>query len=317
MVDIELEAIELNGTRQWIGLAGRERKAPVLLFLHGGPGMPEIAAMRRHFPPVLQERFTIVGWDQRGAGKSFRAAAGVHLSLDLMLGDLLALVDLLRARFAQERIFIVGHSWGSILGALFASSHHERVAAYVGIGQVVNGIENEQESYRWALEQARSRGKAAAIRGLEAIASYGEDPLAGDWLRNLRAERKWLSAMGGGTGHDPAFNGRFIRGMLMYSGYSLADKVNCVRGGFGSIRQLWPEIMALDLLKTAPRIDAPVALFSGRYDYNTPLPLAEAYLAALAAPRKELVVFEESAHSPCYEEPERFAAELVRFCLEG
>jgi pimeloyl-ACP methyl ester carboxylesterase len=104
---------------------------------------------------------------------------------------------------------------------------------------------------------------------------------------------------------------------LLAPEYSLADKINFVRGAFATIKAMWPEIMTVDLRARVPRLEVPVAFFTGRHDFNTPRTLAEEYLNMLEAPRKEMIWFEDSAHSPCYEEPERFASELVRFFLGG
>jgi pimeloyl-ACP methyl ester carboxylesterase len=310
-----LEAVELNGARQWISVRGQKRDAPVLLFLHGGPGMPEMANTRRYFAGPIEASFVVVNWDQRGAGKSFGAAAGAKLGIDLLLADTLALVDYLRRRFNKDKIFIVGHSWGSLLGTLFVAAYPGRVAAYGGVGQFVSGPDNEKVSYRWALEEAKAQGKKKVVRGLEAIAAYGEDPLSGDWFRNVQVERKWLKAVGGEVGHDPRFHNQILRDIFLAPEYSLADKMGFVRGAVATVKALWPEVLAVDLRKKAPRLEVPVAFFTGRYDFNTPRTLAEDYLESLVAPRKEMVYFENSAHSPCYEEPELFARELLRFFL--
>ncbi len=312
---VALESIELGGVTQWLSLRGRDRKAPILLCLHGGPGSPETPLVRKHAAGLLEESFLVVAWEQRGAGKSYHAGDGQALSLDLMLSDLLALVDWLRARFAKEKIFILGHSWGSLLGILFAQAHPEKVAAFASVGQFVAGPDNEKESYRWTLEQARARKVQKAIKELSGLAWYGEDPLGGDWKRAIKVERRWLYKMGGGIGHDRLSMLRFAWTIISGPEYTFSDRLSYLKGSERSLAQLWPEVMGIDLRKSLPRLEVPAFFFLGRWDWTTPSSLASDYLRALEAPKKDEVWFEASAHSPCYEEPGKFGAELVRLFL--
>jgi pimeloyl-ACP methyl ester carboxylesterase len=134
-----LERVEVGGAQQWILVRGRDRTRPVLLFLHGGPGAARIALGSRL--RLLEEEFVVVHWDQRGAGKSCPGVSHAELSLARMLEDTRELILLLRRRFATDRVILVGHSWGSVLGAITAARHPELVRAYVGVSQVVSPLE--------------------------------------------------------------------------------------------------------------------------------------------------------------------------------
>jgi pimeloyl-ACP methyl ester carboxylesterase len=312
---VALESIELGGATQWISIRGRDRKAPILLYLHGGPGSPETPIVRRYFAGAIEENFLVVAWEQRGAGKSFMAAHGLDLNVELFLSDTLALVDWLRSRFGQEKVYILGHSWGSLLGILFAQAHPERVAAYGGVGQYVGGKDNERESWRWTLAQAKAKKLKRAVRDLEAISWYGDDPLGGDWLKAIKAERRWLLALGGGIGHDRRFVLGFARSHLLAPEYTLVDKLRFFRGSNLCLRQVWEEVMGIDLRTRLPRLEVPAYFFLGRWDWTTPSTLAEDWARSLEAPKKDVVWFENSAHSPCFEEAARFAPALLRLFL--
>jgi pimeloyl-ACP methyl ester carboxylesterase len=310
-----LERVKINGSWQWIALRGQDRNAPVLLFLHGGPGSPETPMTRKYFSGNLEASFVVVSWDQRGAGKSFSARGTEKLTLDLMIADTLALVDLLCGRFHKDKIYLAGHSWGSLLGTLFTERYPELVAAYCGIGQLASGIDNEKTSYRWALAQAKMRGDHKGIQALEAIAAYGENPAEPAWMKDLMVERKWLGVYGGAGVHAPSFMQKLVKVILFAPEYSLRDKINFLRGSLVSLKDLWLTVLKQDVRVSVPRLPVPVMIAAGRFDYNTPCTLALAYYEQLEAPRKEFIWFEESAHSPCFEESERFARELTRFFL--
>jgi len=153
-----LELIELNGSIQWIYLRGHDTANPVLLFLHGGPGTVELPVARQ-FGLEVEKHFTVVHWDQRGAGKSrSEVFAESDLTVRTHLDDTLALVNQLRARFDQDKIYLVGHSWGSVLGTLIVRDHPDLFHAYVGMGQVVNMLDNETVSLRFVRERAEAEG---------------------------------------------------------------------------------------------------------------------------------------------------------------
>jgi pimeloyl-ACP methyl ester carboxylesterase len=312
----ELIAIDVNGSRQWISVRGQDRDAPVLLFVHGGPGSPETTMTRKYFAGKIEKNFVVVSWEQRGSAKSYDARGATPLTIDAMVEDGRAVTDYLRDRFGKDKIYLAGHSWGTTLGSLLVSKYPEKFAGYCAIGQVVYGVDNERISYAWALEQARARGDAKGIKALESIAEYGENPRV-DWMRRIMLERKWLGVYGGATGHDPSYMNRLIiDAMFLSPEYSFMDKVNFLRGSMQSLRDLWPAELETDLRKEVPRLSVPVLMIAGRYDFNTPCTLAESYFSGLEAPEKKFVWFENSAHSPCFEESAKFADVLTDFFLK-
>lgn len=303
-----LERVLLGGVEQTIYLRGHDRRKPVLLFLHGGPGAPEMPAARE-FGLRLEEHFVMVHWDQRGAGNSCTSEIpDESLHLEQFLEDTLALIDLLRKRFGVEKIYVVGHSWGSILGALTAQRHPELFHAYIGIGQVVDMRRGEELSYRFVLERAKAEANDEALEELATL----RPPYAS--TQDLMRQRAWL-----GHYHGDYYRGNairaFARSIFFSPEYSFAKKLSFYPCAINSLDQAWDDLQDIDFIRDIPRLEMPVFFFTGRHDYNTPFELVEEYYEVLEAPHKEIVWFENSAHMPNIEEPELFQDLLIRKLL--
>jgi pimeloyl-ACP methyl ester carboxylesterase len=307
-----LEEIVLGGVKQWVLIRGSDTSNPVLLFLHGGPGSADIF-LARHFDGELVDHFVVVHWDQRGAGKSYSP----HIPVETMnrgqfISDVRELSELLAKRFNVPKIYLVGHSWGSEIGVLAASRYPELFQAFVGVGQVVEKNEQEEISYRFALEMARESHDELAVQELEGI---GAPPYDGH--TELSLQRKWLERFGGVTHNNTITFNDYLKIGLTSPDYSLLDGLRFFRGQQFSEEHMWEERMHTNLFQEASRIDIPVHFFAGRYDYNTPSQLTERYFQQIDAPRgKQLVWFENSGHMIPYEEPEKYCNELLRTVKE-
>lgn len=282
-----LERIALNGAQQWILVRGRQAQNPVVLFLHGGPGMP-LMYLAHDFQRGMENDFVCVHWDRRGAGKSYAAGLGADLTVRQTLEDTLELTRRLRRRFQRQRIYLVGHSWGSMLGMLAVREHPEYYAAYVGTGQMAASPERVQQARRgFLLSRALEQGDGELAAGMGEI---GESELFRNGAELYRSRSMWPLLWSG----------------LRAREYTFADVLHVKRGADLVGRRMRQDVLpgALDECLTA--LDIPVFFFLGRHDWNTPSTLADAYLAALRAPRKRLVWFENSAHFPFFEEPRLF-----------
>lgn len=299
-----LETIELGGVEQWVLIRGRDRTNPVLLYLHGGPGSAMMPFSRR-FSGRLEQHFVVVHWDQRGAGKSCSSEVpNESLTLPQYLDDTHELVQRLRHRFHAEKIYLLGHSWGSVLGTLTVQRYPELFHAYIGLGQVVSNTRGEQVSYDFVVDSAKAEGNEHALAELRKIKPPYRD------LRELMTQRRWLSYYRGDV-----FSGggkwRFAPLVVLSPEYSLREKLSYMRCLSNALEHSPKENEDLDFAESAPHLEAPVYFFAGRHDYNAPSQLVEEYLAVLEAPRKEIVWFEHSAHEIPLEEPERFQDELI------
>jgi pimeloyl-ACP methyl ester carboxylesterase len=308
-----LEKINLGGQKQWILIRGVDTTKPVILFLHGGPGTSDMGLLRKH-TFELEKHFVVVSWDQRGAGKSF-AAKNPHSSMNInqFISDTHELTEKLCNRFNQKKIFLVGHSWGSVIGVLTVQKYPELYHAYIGIGQIANMKENEKLSYEWTLEQAE---KANDKRTVRKLIDMGKPPYTGDWQKKFMTQRRFLGKFGGELyGSSKGAFPIVLRCLMRSTEYSLPDKVNFFRGIFASVKLLWQELMTVNLNELAPYLEVPVYFTIGKHDYEGVFILAEQYFKILKAPSKELIWFENSAHLPIVEENAKFNDLLINHIL--
>lgn len=304
-----LEKIRLGGSDQWILERSENTDHPVILFLHGGPGTSQLTLNRRKTRD-LERSFIVVNWDQRGAGKSYRAIDDVaRMNIDQFVEDTRELTAYLLNKFGKDRIVLAGHSWGSLIGALTVSRYPELYHCFVGIGQVANAAQGESASYQWTLQRAREEEARRAIAQLERM---GPPPYRGDWQAKVLTQRRLLGRFGGEChGSRIGALGLVLGGVLFSREYTLVDRLNVFRGIFGSMRLLWPPMLEVDLFERVPEFKVPVYLMEGRFDHEAPSEIAARYFDAIRAPAKELIWFEQSAHMVNCEETDKFNRILV------
>ena len=303
---------QINGDRQNIRLLGRKAGSPVLLFLHGGPGVCDRHLVLRDQRP-LANRFTLALWDQRGAGKSFsRETLTRPIHLEDCLADGEEVIRWLCRELGCSQVVLVCHSWGTVLGVPLAQRHPELVRAYVGQGQFVNGEANERLSYQFCLDEARRRGdRKAERRLLEGPPVRGRYPSR----KAMMVQRDCLSRYGGGVYQKQEGMVRsLLLPLLRTREYRLRDIPGYARGAAHLTQALWDEVVSCRFDETVKELEVPVLLTMGRHDYNTPAQLAWEWFSALKAPRKEWVWFERSAHSPIQEEPDLWSRAVEAFC---
>jgi pimeloyl-ACP methyl ester carboxylesterase len=310
-----LEKIKLGNTEQWILMRGFDQTKPVILFLHGGPGSSAMGLYKKS-TAELEKHFVVVLWDQRGAGKSFAAnQPNSDMKINQFVLDTCELTEKMCRRFNHKKIFLVGHSWGSVLGILAVQKHPELYHAYVGMGQIANMEKNELISYEWTLEQANKANDKGAIKTLLKI---GKPPYTGHWRKKTMQQRRLLGKYGGEFyGSSKGAIPIVLKSLIFTTEYTIRDKVNFIRGGLISIRLMWKELMAVNLVEQAGHMEVPIYFVLGKHDYEVPFVLAEQYFNVLDAPYKELIWFENSAHLPNIEEPEKFNDLLINHVLKN
>jgi len=301
----KLERMQLGGVPQSVLIRGRSTKNPVLLFLHGGPGMPAMCLAHAWQRP-LEDDFTVVQWDRRGVGKSyFGDILPRYLTVRRLLDDTYELANILKGRFAQDRIFLVGHSWGTYLGMLAVRERPELFRAYVGVGQMTGPGRGDTAAARlqdaFIRREAARRGVPEAVRELDAA--------------GRSVVEKWLFRFGGEV-HDATSWWPLLRLGLEAPEYTLGDVLRIPKGLRLYARNMTYDVPADTLRVDVTSVRVPVNFIAGRWDETTPSELAEQYFARLEAPKKGFFWFEHSAHFPFLEEPERFAAVLRRIAAE-
>lgn len=303
--------VTLGDARQVVNVRGADRANPILLFVHGGPGAVEMP-IAWSFQRPWEEFFTVVQWDQRGAGRSFRLedpdTLAPTLKLERYRDDAIELIELLCRKYEKRKVFLLGHSWGSVVGLSVARKRPDLLYGYIGVGQVIDFMENERVGFDWTLARAREEKNEEAIRALEALRPYPA-PTGLD-KEKMTVERKWNIHFGGLAWQRDNADFYFHASRLSPL-YSAADRKAWDDGSDFTISHLWPQLGSISF-KDLQKLDTPVTLFLGRHDYTAPSSIAEAWLKQLDAPKKEIVWFENSAHLPMLEEPGRTLTALLQ-----
>lgn len=305
----ELREVDIGGTKQWISVRGNDPENPILLFIHGGPGapmMPESWTFQRPW----EDFFTVVQWDQRGSGKTLSAAnrqPDASISIGRMQADAEQLIEWLMATYGKKRIFLMGHSWGSILGIKVAQHHPEWLYAYIGVGQVVNSVRGETVGYQQTLARAKAIGNLRAIRELKALAPYPEADLA-KFVPKVYVERKWNAVLGGMSYGKTRDIGSEM--WVLSPDYTDYDVESARLGEARGPQQLAPELIAVDF-DNVTDFKCPVVFFAGAQDRTTPESIVEEYYTRIHAPSKQFFKIKRAAHYVVNESPGEVLVDLV------
>lgn len=309
-----LEKVRIGGIDQWVSIRGVDRRNPVLVVLHGGPGYVSMP-MSWWYGRGWEDFFTVVHWDQRASGKTHLLtdadAVAPTLTPERMVADAEELTAWVRKELGKDKVFVLGHSFGSYLGLTLARRHPDWLHAYIGVGQAADIPESERRGWRFAMEAARRDGNLVAVRELEALAPYSApgEPLDID---AIFAQRKWVAHYGGtmayrtGNAADSAL-------ARLAPEYSDEESRRVWEGNAFATPILLPGLLAADMQVAS--IDCPLILLLGRHDTNVNAAVAAEWFQQVRAPAKELVWFEHSAHMPMTEEPGRFLMALVKHAL--
>lgn len=300
----EIARVQIGGMEQGMILQGKDVSRPVLLFLHGGPGSPE-------YPMVagadngLDELFTVCWWDQRGAGMSYSSSIPPEtMTLERLVEDTKEVAEYLFERFGVEKVYLMGHSWGSYLGVYAAAKYPELFHAYIGIGQIGNQFASEKQAYAYMLDQAMATGDSGLEKALLKFSLDTPESLTPEYM-SVRTQG--MNKLGIGLSHKKAsMLWDAVLPVLQSPVYTLPQKIGYVRGMTLAQEYLWDGVSVDDLSQSVPSLEMPVFILQGAHDYQTSYREAKAYFDSLEAPEKSFYTFTESAHSPLIEEPGEF-----------
>lgn len=299
-----LEKIELGGVEQWISIRGMSRDNPALIWLHGGPGSTQMP-LAHHLDSALEKEFVVVHWDQRGAGKSNpRGFDENTMSFEQFKDDGLELIKHVLNRLDKEKVYLLGHSWGTCLGIELSAENPELLHAYIGVSQVVNDRRGVEIAYDWLVETATERNDRDRKEFLEDL---GAPPYDHGEYRQLA---RLVGLYGGNFDLDMW---RIALIVLKAPEYRPVDYVRLLGGmsrGGGPLHEEG-EMLHFNYIESVPALEVPVFFLVGAGDYNTPAGLVEKYYNSIEASHKELVVFENSAHTPFLKEPGPFYRTLI------
>jgi pimeloyl-ACP methyl ester carboxylesterase len=305
--------VGISGARQGMFIKGKDIGNPVLLYLHGG--MPDYFLTDR-YPTGLDDYFTVVWWEQRGSGLSFSPAiAPETVNPEQLIADTLELANDLRKRFGQEKIYLMGHSGGTFIGMQAAARAPELFHAYIAVAQMSYQLRSEQMAHDYMLKRFRDEGNASMARKLENAPVGNAVPLP-DAYQSLRDVA--MHRLGVGTTRDmkSIYTGLLLRSFLGRD-YTFGEKINMWRGKLFSGSRLWNAQLSTDLTKQVTSLKIPVYFLHGIHDVTVSYPLAKQYFSQLHAPLKGFYTFENSAHSPLFEEPEKMGKIIMEDVLAG
>lgn len=309
----QLEEVALHGSKQWIYITGQQDSNPVLLVLHGGPGFAMLPLFHEKLPE-LEKTFTVVNWDQRGAGKSYsQSIPAKSMTMEQLVEDAHELTQILKQKFHKNRIFLLGHSSGTIVGARLIKAYPEDYSSYIGVGQVVNFAENEIDSYDFALQSAIQNQNRKAENQLKRIGRPDEQ---GNYhsYEGYEITSHWVEFFGGSILNQSDLDD--IYDLIFSNPVYKGDEKKIIKG-YKLSKDLFDESMkGFNLVTELQGIDIPVYILSGRNDYETPVTLIRKYFDQLNLPSKKYIEFAQSAHFPFYEEPKKFVSTMNEILSE-
>ncbi len=300
---------DINGARQAMFLRSEDELNPVLLFVHGGPGMPEYFLAQK-YPTGLESHFTVCYWEQRGAGLSYSPLLEPQsITVDQLIDDTIGVTRYLCGRFGQQKIYLMAHSWGSYIGLQAAQIAPELYHAYIGVAQIAQMFESERIAYGYMLDEYKKRGDMAMVRRLLKFPVLESDEAVLRFFKSaLRDQTMHKIGIGTMRSMRSVFTGVFIP-VLRCKAYTLRERIDIwrARAFLRSRTGLIHSFFTAELLSRDIRLNIPCYFMSGFYDYTVNIGLSKKLLDKLEAPKKAFYTFEHSAHSPMFEEPERFA----------
>lgn len=313
--------VDIGGVRQGMFIRGRSEKNPVLLFVHGGPGMPEYFLAEK-VDAALEEKFTVCYWEQRGAGISYEnGMSGASITADRLVGDTIEVSRFLCERFGHEKIYLMAHSWGSFLGIQAVAKAPELYHAYIGVAQITETPESERLACARMLEMFEAKGDRGMVQNLKAwevLNTRSDTALIPYFKSMLRDEAMHKLGVGTARDMDSVVTGIFIPSLLTKV-YTLPEKINLWRAKafLRSETNLLETLFTTRIQDAVPELKVPVYIMFGACDLTVNPGLAKEYLNVLKAPLKGFYTFENSAHSPMFEEPDRFLEIMTRDVLAG
>lgn len=297
--------LEIGGVEQQAFILGEKKENPVLLFLHGGPGSPELPLVfTNDGDRRLEEEFIVCYWDQRGSGMSRAGIPVETMTLEQLIADTHEITQYLKKRFNQEKIYIIGHSWGSFLGIKVVNKYPDDYFAYIGMGQLSDQRLSEQLAFHYMWEHAHKIKDKKAIKALSNYDSTSNRFPELPYIMSIRSSL--MNKYGIGITHTHVSMKKVMKQIFFFKGYTLIDKINYMRGSLFSLKTLFHYTLKDDLAKTTTAFELPIYIIHGKFDYQVSYELAKSYAEKILAPKKKFFTFEESAHSPIIEEREKF-----------
>ncbi len=300
--------LDINGSKQGMFIKSKNPDNPVILYLHGG--MP-VYFLTEKYPTHLEDNFTMVWWEQRNCGISYSSGSSQNrANIDQLVDDTIELTKYLLERFNKKKIYLMGHSGGTFLGVNVIDKAPELYEAYIGIAQMSDQLSSERIAYNYILNQYKKMNNQKMVEYFQSISLNDNNEIPETYLKKRDAA---MHELGIGTMRNMKniVTDLFLPS-IYFSEHSLTDKYHLWAGKsrFG-ISQNWEKMINTNLIETKNEFKVPIYFFHGRYDYTCSYELAKKYFDKIKAPIKGFYTFDQSAHSPLFEEPEKMNRILI------
>lgn len=302
LINIKLDSgfVSLGGEKQYVETLSKSNDNPILLFIHGGPGLPETPLLR-YFNSELTNAFTLVIWEQRGCGKSFQKNPNPkNITLNQLISDAHELTLLVKKKYSKSKIFLTGYSWGTIIGMNLAIKYPDDYIAYIGISQVINMKKGMEISRKWIESKAKSNHDTTTLNMLRRISLEDPTLCTGDF--DCFCKQYELLTKYKGTIYNNQVDEEIEKAKTAYKDYKNYD---WNKGLWFSVNHLEKDLFSTDFTDVK-QISIPIYFIEGRYDWNVPSILVETFFQNITAPSKHIIWFEYSGHNPLNEEAEKF-----------
>lgn len=300
------EYFNINGIDQFLlHYTNMNSELPVLLFIHGGPGMSE-STFSYAFQEGISPLYTVVHWDQKGAGKTLSKNKNIYPTIDELLDDLLQVVNYLKTKYFKEKIVILGHSFGSILGTLFVLKHPEDVLYYIGAGQVISITENEKVGYEKLKELIIKADNKKDLEKLRRIGDYPENNYNKPMIKKIQSIRILQGKYKIGMDFIP-----ILKTLFKSPIFQISDILSIVKG-MKDNKQIWEYLFSHSLYEETLNYEIPVYYIIGERDFQAPNTIAKSYFNTINAPFKEIFTIEDAGHFMMLDKPESFEEAITK-----
>lgn len=312
--------ITIGGIEQYVQIRGENRNNPIILWLHGGPGFP-LTYLTYYYQTALEKDYTVVCWEQRGCGRTFyRNEENGNLTIEQLLADTDNVIDYLRERFGQEKIIIIGQSWGTVLGMDYINIHPEKIAAYIGVGQVTDFSQGKIYAADNAVQMAVANGNNEDVEFLERCIEKLSKTESVEKLDVKSLEEmiitstKYLKCNGEMSGIEQIFAAITSPEMLWndVKWFLFASNTqNIVASQNNLVNYMYFQFDVMDLSK---KYDIPICFIQGNNDWITPTDMVTDYYSCISAKKKEMFTIDNAGHTPFLDNSEKFC-EAVKIFL--